>query len=95
MFAPADLGIRHLLIGAGKILAVSDNKDDLMVSAATEFDLQGRRLLPGFIDGHAHVTGGGGEAGWAASATGRRAGSAARVRRAVGPGRRAAGWRTS
>ena len=64
MFAPADLGIRHLLIGAGKILAVSDNKDDLMVSAATEFDLQGRRLLPGFIDGHAHVTGGGGEAGF-------------------------------
>lgn len=63
VFAPEDLGIRHLLIGAGRILAVSDKKDELVVSAATEFDLQGRRLLPGFIDGHAHVTGGGGEAG--------------------------------
>lgn len=63
MFAPEDLGVRHLLIGAGKILALSDDKDELSASAATEFDLQGRRLLPGFIDGHAHVTGGGGEAG--------------------------------
>jgi beta-aspartyl-dipeptidase (metallo-type) len=63
VFAPADLGIRHLLIGAGKILAVSDQRDDLITAAASEFDLQGRRLLPGFIDGHAHVTGGGGEAG--------------------------------
>jgi len=63
VFAPEDLGIRHLLIGAGKILAISDKKDELSASVATEFDLQGRRLVPGFIDGHAHVTGGGGEAG--------------------------------
>jgi len=55
--------VRHLLIGAGRILAVSENKKELSASAATEFDLQGQRLLPGFIDGHAHVTGGGGEAG--------------------------------
>ncbi len=63
VFAPEDLGIRHLLIGAGRILAISDKKDELSASVATEFDLQGRRLVPGFIDGHAHVTGGGGEAG--------------------------------
>ena len=63
MFAPEDLGVRHLLIGGGRILAVSDQKDELIATGATEFDLQGRCLLPGFIDGHAHVTGGGGEAG--------------------------------
>jgi beta-aspartyl-dipeptidase (metallo-type) len=63
VFAPEDLGICHLLIGAGRILAISDKKDELSASVATEFDLQGRRLVPGFIDGHAHVTGGGGEAG--------------------------------
>jgi len=63
VFAPEDLGVRHLLIGGGRILAVSENKRELSASAATEFDLQGQRLLPGFIDGHAHVTGGGGEAG--------------------------------
>src|SRR5262245_66350881 len=27
-------------------------------------DLEGRRLIPGLIDGHVHVTGGGGEAGF-------------------------------
>ena len=31
--------------------------------AVEEVDLDGRRLIPGFIDLHAHVTGGGGEAG--------------------------------
>lgn len=63
VFAPEDLGVRHLLIGAGRILAVSEHKEALSAPGATEFDLQGRRLLPGFIDGHAHVTGGGGESG--------------------------------
>ncbi len=30
---------------------------------AQVFDLQGARLIPGLVDGHAHLTGGGGEAG--------------------------------
>jgi beta-aspartyl-dipeptidase (metallo-type) len=30
----------------------------------TEIDLAGRRLIPGLIDGHVHITGGGGEAGF-------------------------------
>ncbi len=29
-----------------------------------QVDLQGQRILPGFIDGHAHLTGGGGESGF-------------------------------
>ena len=62
VFAPEDIGIRHLLIGAGHILAISE--DDLLASGAVEVDIQGQRLIPGFIDGHAHVTGGGGEAGF-------------------------------
>ena len=33
-------------------------------------DLDGARLLPGFIDGHVHVTGGGGEGGFATRITG-------------------------
>ena len=28
-----------------------------------EHDLEGRRVIPGLIDGHVHLTGGGGEAG--------------------------------
>ncbi len=64
VFAPEDLGICHLLVGGGRIIAVSDKKGELGAPHATEFDLEGRRLIPGFIDGHAHVTGGGGESGF-------------------------------
>ena len=64
VFAPEDLGLRHVLIGGGRIIAVHDKKEGLSAPHATEFDLKGRRLIPGFIDGHAHVTGGGGESGF-------------------------------
>jgi beta-aspartyl-dipeptidase (metallo-type) len=64
IFAPEDLGIRHVLVGGGKILSLSDDLESLRQSGARESDMQGRRLIPGFIDGHAHVTGGGGEAGF-------------------------------
>ncbi len=62
VYAPEKLGMRHLLIGGGRILALS--KGDLEATGAEVIDLEGRRLLPGFIDGHAHVTGGGGESGF-------------------------------
>jgi beta-aspartyl-dipeptidase (metallo-type) len=64
VFAPEDLGICHVLVGGGRILAVSDDRDRLGASSAAEYDLGGRRLMPGLIDGHAHVTGGGGESGF-------------------------------
>lgn len=64
VFAPEDLGVRHLLIGGGRILGISENRDSLAAAPATEIDMQGKRLLPGFIDGHAHLTGGGGESGF-------------------------------
>lgn len=64
VFAPEELGLRHVLVAAGRIVAVSEQKGDLVGAGATEFDLDGARLVPGFIDGHAHVTGGGGESGF-------------------------------
>jgi beta-aspartyl-dipeptidase (metallo-type) len=64
VFAPEDLGLCHVLVGGGRIIAISGDKAELATAQATEFDLEGRRLIPGFIDGHAHVTGGGGESGF-------------------------------
>jgi len=64
VFAPEDLGLRHVLIGGGRIIAISQDKGELEARKATEIDLEGRRVIPGFIDGHAHVTGGGGESGF-------------------------------
>lgn len=63
VFSPADQGIRHLLIGGGRIVAVGDKVDGALPHTSV-FDLEGRRVIPGFIDGHAHITGGGGESGF-------------------------------
>ncbi len=64
VFAPEDLGVCHLAIGGGRILSVSQDLEAVSVPHVTITDIGGRRLIPGFIDGHAHVTGGGGESGF-------------------------------
>lgn len=64
VFAPEDMGVRHLLIGGGRVLAMVNDPDDVSVPGLVVENLNGRRLLPGFIDGHAHITGGGGESGF-------------------------------
>lgn len=66
VFAPQDLGEQHLLVGGGRILWMGDTLPDIPSQFETEiFDAQGQRLIPGIIDGHAHITGGGGESGYA------------------------------
>ena len=71
VFAPEALGRRHVLLGGGRILALLGEGDELPRGVEIEtVDLQGSRLLPGFIDGHVHVTGGGGEDGFASRITG-------------------------
>jgi len=67
LYAPQPLGIRHLLIGGGRILWIGEAAFDLPVPLRTVsrvVDAGGRPTIPGFIDGHVHVTGGGGEAGF-------------------------------
>jgi beta-aspartyl-dipeptidase (metallo-type) len=64
VFAPDDVGVCHLLIGAGRILWIGDAEPRISVAGLQHIDLRGRRVLPGLIDGHAHVTGGGGESGF-------------------------------
>lgn len=65
VYAPADRGLCQLLIGGGRVLALLDAGEELTATGAEIVDLGGRRLVPGLIDGHAHVTGGGGESGFA------------------------------
>jgi beta-aspartyl-dipeptidase (metallo-type) len=69
VFAPRALGPRSLLLGGGRILWMGPQRDlpalpTALASSARTIDLQGARLIPGLIDGHVHVTGGGGEAGF-------------------------------
>ena len=69
VFAPHPLGLQSLLVGGGKVLWAGRCADlpslpRALAAATNEIDLEGRRLIPGLIDGHVHVTGGGGEAGF-------------------------------
>src|SRR5690606_9118591 len=66
VYSPSALGIRHLPLGGGKILWMGETLPALpAMLAVEEIDLAGQRLIPGLVDGHVHVSGGGGEAGFA------------------------------
>lgn len=67
LYSPQPLGTRHILIGGGRILWIGDEQLELPVPLRTVsrvVDAAGRATIPGLIDGHVHVTGGGGEAGF-------------------------------
>ena len=63
LYAPERLGRQDLLVAGGTIVAMAPALPDLPGLRAVEVDLTGRRVIPGLIDGHVHLTGGGGEAG--------------------------------
>ncbi len=64
LYAPEPLGHRHLLVGGGKVLWSGSGRPDLPAGLGVEVvDCGGRRVIPGLVDCHVHVTGGGGEAG--------------------------------
>jgi beta-aspartyl-dipeptidase (metallo-type) len=64
VYAPEHLGHQNMLIGGGTILWIGTEKLSLpSYLGAKVVDLEGRRVIPGLIDGHCHITGGGGEAG--------------------------------
>lgn len=66
VYSPDALGIRHLLLGGGKILWMGEDLPAIPAALGVEdIDLEGARLIPGLVDGHVHVSGGGGEAGFA------------------------------
>jgi beta-aspartyl-dipeptidase (metallo-type) len=69
VFSPQPRGLQSLLIGGGRILWMGPGSQlpalpDALAANTSEVDLAGLRLIPGLIDGHVHVTGGGGEAGF-------------------------------
>ena len=65
VYGPEPLGRRHLLVGAGKLLWIGEQPPELDDSLLHEVrDLEGQRVIPGIIDAHAHITGGGGESGY-------------------------------
>lgn len=62
LYNPVHLGTKDILVVAGKVIAVDDEIDAKMPGLEV-IDLQGAIVVPGLIDQHIHVTGGGGEGG--------------------------------
>lgn len=60
VFSPKNMGIKDVLITNGKITLIED-KIEPFSKKIDEIDGTGKRLIPGLIDNHVHITGGGGE----------------------------------
>src|SRR3954451_4222160 len=64
LYDPAPRGRADLLIGGERILWIGRDAPPIpRPYEVRETDLGGRRVIPGLVDGHVHLTGGGGEAG--------------------------------
>ncbi|MBC8370266.1 MAG: beta-aspartyl-peptidase [Planctomycetes bacterium] len=66
VYAPQALGLKDVFIAGSKIVGLVDagSKFDLPQGIEViEHDVLGRPLIPGLVDCHAHITGGGGEDG--------------------------------
>lgn len=64
LYAPEALGVKDVLVEGTKIVRMADAIDEYdKISEVEKLDLDGRTLVPGYIDNHEHITGGGGEQG--------------------------------
>ena len=65
VYAPKSMGLCCLLIAGGKVVYLGSEEPQLGDCLDIEIvDAQGNAVIPGFVDGHTHITGGGGEAGF-------------------------------
>ncbi len=64
VFCPEPLGTKDILIAGGKIVALAEPGKIRIEGAPTDIlDATGKMILPGFVDSHVHILGGGGEGG--------------------------------
>ena len=64
VFAPDPLGSKDLLVAGERIVALA-SPDELQLKGAQVLEIDGRglRVIPGLVDSHVHILGGGGEGG--------------------------------
>lgn len=63
VYSPENIGKKDVLTGGKTILAIEDKIDPPAGVEVQTIDCKGLWLVPGLIDSHVHVTGGGGEGG--------------------------------
>lgn len=61
--SPEDIGIQDVLIADSKIVRIAKNLPVVSEYGVQVIDGTGKYLVPGFIDAHVHILGGGGEGG--------------------------------
>ncbi|MEG1726791.1 MAG: beta-aspartyl-peptidase [Acidaminococcaceae bacterium] len=62
VYAPADLGCQDMLLAGGKIVKIAPGIDVTGLGDGVEvLEVGGASVVPGFIDQHVHLIGGGGE----------------------------------
>ena len=68
VYAPEHIGKADILICNDKIVDIAEHID-FDYPGTEVVDLEGRKVIPGVIDQHIHVTGGGGESGFTSKVT--------------------------
>jgi beta-aspartyl-dipeptidase (metallo-type) len=63
VYTPHLIGKKDLLAGGNSILAIADHIEPPQGVDVTTIECSGLLLVPGLIDSHVHITGGGGEGG--------------------------------
>ncbi len=66
VYTPEHLGVKDILLLGNKIAAIENsiNIDVNNYVKVNEIDAKGKKVVPGFIDSHVHILGGGGEGGF-------------------------------
>lgn len=64
VYGPEDMGVKDVLIGGGQIIKIGDELPVETAYEITVIDGKGKILMPGLIDAHVHILGGGGEGGY-------------------------------
>ncbi len=62
IYSPKDLGRKNIIISFDKIASIVDEVPNIEFSEV--YDAKGKAVVPGIIDQHIHITGGGGEGGF-------------------------------
>jgi beta-aspartyl-dipeptidase (metallo-type) len=65
LYDPAPRGIMDILVVGERVAAVAPDLSDIRLPGLAVADLDGRLVLPGLVDAHVHLSGGGGEGGFA------------------------------
>lgn len=65
LFEPGPLGKRDVLVCAERVVAIEPAIETPRQLACEVVDVEGRAVVPGLVDAHVHLGGGGGESGFA------------------------------